>query len=350
MNKFVVSCLVAALLFVVPVAAFITTDAGSLESERREIVAFPDLPAKLRSRTVKEYFRGIDAFFADHFPLRTSLLRISIGLRDIFGDNLNMDKCYRGKEDWLFLGNSFGHCVERLQGKIVFSTPALKRQTERYAMIRDAAENSGAEFFIFIGPDKSSVYPEYLPPVLVPAQRRFISPLLEALSGAGVKVYDPTARLAGEKSGELLYYRTDTHWNARGAYEAFEGFRTWAGLPELPPLSFDKAPAYDGDLLVIGAYTSFPLSVGDNFTLDWSVPLSLHDEGDVITNARAVSEKTAWVFGDSFAAALRPYMAATFKDVRFFKHEDFEAAMVSQLSKPDMILWVIVERNFARSG
>jgi len=349
MNKFCISCLLAALLFVVPLAVFIAPDMGRLENEGRWRAAFPAMPSRLRYSDIIRFFRRFDAFFTDHFPLRASLLAPSIALHEAVGGNLNIDQCYRGKENWLFLGNSHGRCVDKLQGRVILAGDNLKRQTEVYGKIRDAAESCGAEFFIFIGPNKSSIYPEYLPPVVAPAQRRFISPLLDAINEAGIQVYDPTALLIGAKSTGLLYYRTDTHWNLRGAYEAFAGFREYAGLPALPPLSITAAaPVAFHDLARMGGYTNFPVSTGDNFTLTWSAPLTLHEEGGLITNTHATSNKTAWVFGDSFVGALRPYITATFKEVRFFGHDAFEAAVASQNPKPDIMLWIIVERNFAR--
>ena len=347
MNKFFISCTLAALLFIIPVAAFVVPDMGSVESERRQIAAFPEMPSRLRASHIKRFFRGIDSFFVDHFPLRSPLLGLSMALHEAGGDSLNMDKCYRGNENWLFLGNSYRRCVDKLVGQVILSGNSLKRQTEAYVKTRDVAENCGAEFFIFIGPNKSSIYPEYLPPVVVPAQRRYIAPLVGSLNRAAVKVYDPTKRLVEAKASGILYYRTDTHWNARGAYEAFEGFREWAGLPALPPFFLAEGPAHGGDLVDIGGYKSFPLSVGDNFTMQWSVSPELREEDGLIRNPHAASDKTAWVFGDSFAGALRPYITAEFKEVRFFKHGEFEAAISSQLPKPDTVLWVIVERNFA---
>lgn len=349
MNKFCISCILAALLFIVPVAAFVAPDRGSVESERRQIVAFPKMSSKIRSRYIKKFFRDVDAFFADHFPLRSPLLELSMALHEAGGDSLNMDKCYRGKENWLFLGNDYGRCVDKLVGRTVLAGDNLKQQVEAYEKIRDAAENSGAEFLLFIGPNKSSIYPEYLPPVIVPAPRRYIAPLVDALTEAAVNVYDPTKRLVASKDSGILYYRTDTHWNARGAYEAFEGFREWAALPALPPCSLAEGPVQGGDLLGIGGYKRFPLSVGDTFTLQWSVSPELQEEDGLIRNAQAASAKTAWVFGDSFAVALRPYITAQFREVRFFKHEEFQSQMSSQLARPDTVLWIIVERNFADS-
>ena len=350
MNKFFISCTLAALLFIIPGAAFVAPDSGSVESERRQIAAFPEMPSKLRASHIKRFFRGIDSFFADRFPLRSPLLRLSMALHEAGGDSLDIDKCYRGKENWLFLGNSYGRCVDKLVGRVVLLGDNLKRQTEAYVKIRNVAENCGAEFFLFVGPNKSSIYPEYLPPVVIPAQRRYMTPLVDSLSRAAVKVYDPTKRLVEAKTSGILYYRTDTHWNARGAYEAFEGFREWAGLPVLPPLSFAQSVAHSGDLVDIGGYKSFPLSAGDNFTLHWSAFPELQEKDGLISNTHAASNKTAWVFGDSFVEALRPYIIAEFKEVRFFKHGEFESATSSQLSKPDSIFWIIVERDFAQSN
>ncbi len=350
MNKFFISRSLVALTFAVFLAAFIAPNTEKLEGERRRIAAFPEAPSKIRSISVKKFFKDVDAFFTDRFPLRSYALSLSISLQDAGGGSMDMNKCYKGKENWLFLGNSYGRCVDKLQGAIGLSGNTLKLYTAEYKKKNDAAKKHGIDFFVFIGPNKSSIYPEYLPPVVIPARRRFIAPLVDSLSKSGVQVYDPTERLFAAKADCLLYYRTDTHWNARGAYEAFADFGKRAGLPAPPILSFEEAPARRGDLVDIGGYTTFPLSAGDNFTAHWSVTPALHEKDGLITNARAVSEKTAWVFGDSFTEALSPYITATFKAVRFFSHGEFKAAMSSGHSKPDMILWIIVERNFAKSS
>ena len=349
MNKFFISCLLAVLLFIVPVAAFVALEAGNLENERRRISAFPEMPSKLRTGHIKRYFQGIDAFFADQFPLRSSLLALSVAFHEAMNSDLDIDKCYQGKKNWLFLGNDWARCVDKLVGRIILSGDRLHQQAEAYEKIRDAAEKCGAAFFIFIGPDKSTIYPEYLPPLVVPAQRRFIAPLVDSLNESEVLVYDPAKRLIEAKSaGSLLYYKTDTHWNARGAHEAFAGFTEWAGLPPLPSLSFADGPEKRGDLVGIGGYKSFPLSVGDNFTLQWSAPQDIRWEGNgLIRNAHAASNKTAWIFGDSFAIALQPYVIAEFREARFYGQSVFEPALEELFPKPDVIIWVITERNFA---
>jgi hypothetical protein len=92
-------------------------------------------------------------------------------------------------------------------------------------------------------------------------------------------------------------------------------------------------------LVSIGGLKRFPVSEGDNVSLHWSTP-----------SPQAVSKKTAWVFGDSFAGALAPYMHTTFAEVRSFWPEEFEKAMSSGDARPDVIIWVRVERNLSGVG
>lgn len=347
MSKCIISFMLVAILFLVPLAAFIGPDVGFLESERRHSTDFPEIPSKIRARSVKKYFKGIDAFFTDHLPLRSSMLQLTMKLNEASNDSLDISKCYRGRENWLFLGNSYARCVDKLQGSISLSDDTLKRHIDAYTYIRDVTKKFEIDFFVLIGPNKSTIYPEYLPPLIHPATTRYIAPLYDALKREGINVYDPKDRILAAKASDLFYYRTDTHWNYKGTYEAFEGWREWAGLPPLPPFTFNEASIHYGDLLSIGGYDIFPVSVGDNFELHWSVPPPVNDNDGFVSNADATSEKTVWVFGDSFSYALRPYIIATFREARFFKHGDFETAMSSQFNKPDAILWVIVERSFA---
>jgi len=339
MNKFITSCVLCVILFVVPVATFVSQKTGTLEGERRRVVAFPHAPKKIAAGEIKRFFREFDVFFADHFPLRGPLLSLSSRLHESTGSDLDMEKCYSGKENWLFLGNNYDRTVDKLQGRAKLSRAALRRHVEYYAGMRSAARSNGADFVVFIGPNKSSVYPEYLPSFVTPANKRFITPLVEALRDAGVKVYDPTERLIRKKAEGILYYRTDTHWNERGAYEAFDGFREYMDLPALPRCTFVAgAELHRGDLVAIGGFEDFPLSKGDSDAPRWDPPLS-----------HSVSEKTAWIFGDSFAGALGSYMRATFAQTKSFRHEEFGQAMSSQDKKPDIIIWVVVERNFAQA-
>jgi len=348
MSKFFLSILLTVIILITPLTVFIAPEAGYLADERRRPATFPVLPPKLRVRAVREFFRGVEAFFADRFPGRNIFLALAADLREASGFT-ELDKCYPGLDNWLFLGDKYSQSVSKLRGGVFLSSVDLKRQIIRYKKMAEVARAVGAEFAIFIGPNKSSVYPEYLPSVVIPAPERFITPLLVSLQRAGLQVYDPTDRLKQLKNKGLLYYRTDTHWNALGAYEAFEGFRIYMGLPPLPPLTLTESPdTMAGDLIGIGGYYNFPLSPGDKFNLNWHTPPEWREENGRYLNARATTDKSVWLFRDSFSDALMPYLAATFKEIKLFWAwwEDIEAILDAHETKPDLIILERVENGF----
>ncbi|MDR3203504.1 MAG: hypothetical protein LBV23_01995 [Deltaproteobacteria bacterium] len=263
-------------------------------------------------------------------------------------DNINL--CLKGKDTWLFLGNGYADIIDKLQGGVKLSGLKLNRLTEKYVKIKEMSEIVGAEFYMFIGPNKSSVYPEYLPPIVFPSTQRYLSPLFKSLKEKGVDVYDPTLALikAKQVSSTFFYYKTDTHWNSLGGYLAFEGFRELIGLPSLPPLSFIDGPPVNGDLINIGGYVNFPLSsaTNDNPLSVWATPLNvIEEEQGLAINSNPISDKIVWIFGDSFNIALKPYFIAMFKEIHIFKHRNFEKIISSERPKPDLIVWIIVERN-----
>ena len=349
MGKYILSCLVVLALVAVPVTVMVLPDSVLLENERRKANTFPSLAGKkLQTREIKKWFKNLDAYFADNFPLRNSLVGIALALHEDSYESSDMNVCIRGMENWLFLGNNGARCVDKLQGLISITDAALTSQADAFLQKHARAKELGADFYIFIGPNKSSVYPEFLPPVIKPSEKRFLTPLVNALAAAKVKVFDPTDLLVKKKNLGLLYFRTDTHWNYLGAYEAYKGFLEHYGLPALPVPTLKEAEHLGGDLVEMGGYKKFPLSTGDNFTLAWDNGDTVKWDNRVATNPEAVVPKLVWVFGDSFVSGLQPFITASFREVRFFSLDDFDATISSDLPKPDLILWIHVERNFAQ--
>ena len=333
MRKFVFSCFLLGLVFIGDLSVLFSSGGGIMEGERRMRAAFPSFPDSMNAHSLKIYAKQIRSFCEDNFPLRDLFVKGSAGLYHVFGDNLSMDKCYKGKDGWLFLGNSFDRCVDKLAGRYVLTGDTLRKKTDRYREIAAFAQGQGAEFLLFLAPEKSSIYPEYLPPVVIPSGRRYPSPLIASLRQRDVSVFDPTDVLLSGKERRLLYYATDTHWNAAGAFLAFNAFRLFQGLSAVPEPVFTELPSYHGDLLGIGGYGDSPFQGSDTFKAIWAEP--------------PVPEKAiVWVFGDSMLDALKPYFSASYAEVRFFRHEEFPAAFSAQAERPQVVIWEVTERNF----
>lgn len=348
MPKRVLTILLMGLLGLAAIGVHVPPASPILEKERRMVARFPESPSSISSRKLKKYFKGIDQYYADNFPLRGALLDIVSHLG--FGDAVNTEKCFQGKDDWLFLGNSYARCIDKLTGRIVLSAAETQRQAARYSAARDAAVRAGVPFVMLVGPDKATIYPDKLPDIVRPAQHRYAEPLLDALRAGGIAVYDPTDMLREARQQHLLYFRTDTHWNARGADIAFEGLRQLAGWPELPRHDFAAISTAPGDLIDIGGFASFPLHDDDTFAVQWHAPMATVERNGVVHTPGASSAYTVWVFGDSFTDALRPFIEAQFQTVKYFRHKQYTTVMQqAEGARPDAILWVIVERNITET-
>ena len=344
----IITALLTAMLFVIPAAAILLPAAETFEDERRKVTAFPPLSAKMRNREIRKWFKDVDAFFADRFPLRSSFMALPRALYEESYSDIDMQACFRGKDNWLFLGNNYDRCIDKLQGAITLSEASLEKQTAEFMSRSAKAKEWGADFYILIGPNKSSVYPEFLPSFIKPAEQRFISPLVASLLANKVRVFDPTEHLLQSKHKGLLYYITDTHWNALGAYEAYCAFLANNSLPALPKLYFvDDGPRAGGDLIDIGGYRVYPLSTGDNFRIAGRSPVKTLTDTHFV-NPSADNDKTVWVFADSFGIKLKPFIAMGYRNAFFFEHDQFSEMDASGQPRPDLVLWVHIERVFAQ--
>jgi hypothetical protein len=206
--------------------------------------------------------------------------------------------------------------------------------------------SKGIDFYILIGPNKSSIYPEYLPDIIVPIETRYINPLFNKIKDNNIKIFDPTQLLINNKNIGLLYYKTDTHWNNRGAYIAFNEFNQWAGFPKLPNYYFQEFIGNYGDLVAIGGFNDSAFSKEIGFNIVPDILQEVNEVDNIYYNQQSITSLTAWIFGDSFANALKPYILKTFRQAQFFGHHEFESTVQNKQEFPDIVLWIIVERNF----
>lgn len=271
---------------------------------------------------------------------------------------------YQGKSDWLFLGNAYANEVAKLKLGIVPTDDRLENTRRTLTEIAHVGNRYGTRVVLFIGPNKSTIYPEYLPEKLVPSKKRYISFFIASLSGIpNLTVYDPTHDLLRLKASEgFLYWKTDTHWNSKGSFFAYSGFSNTLGFP-VPAVSFTQGSTHVGDLMMISGLKNFPLDSEDSWDVVWkgSPRWTEVDSGDgqrtsfgtptIVINKDPLLDKYVWVVGDSFANGLKPYFNATFSQVRYVGHwentlKDLARKLEFAKRKPDVVVIVRVERSF----
>lgn len=270
----------------------------------------------------------------------------------------------KGKDDWLFLGNAYDNTIAKLKLAITPSNKDLEENRKKFSELSSIGARFNTKIVLMVAPDKSSIYPEYLPDSLTPSTKRYSSFFLGNLRGIhGLEVYDPTDDLLKLKKIEgNLYWRTDTHWNNKGAFLSYLGLLNLLGL-DAPQVKFQQGPTHSGDLINISGLKDFPLHTDDNWQAIWKNQASLTEKqipneqvtvfgpATIVTNSTPLSNKYVWVVGDSFAGLLRPYLNATFKEVRYVGHwkeklQDLSANLEEAGRKPDMIIVIKAERFF----
>ena len=345
MKRNVITLFLVAALFFVPVFVLVGNHPQIIEMERRPIAAFPQKPKSLAANRIKKFFKEIESYYSDRIPFRSAFIVIAEYINKFGKIDINLDKCYTGKDNWLFLGNDYDHCIDTLVGTWKPSEEEEKSQLRFFMNVNDVINEFGAEFYMIIGPNKSSVYEEYLPPHIIPSEFKVSDKLVDNLKKHNIRIFNAIDCIKDNKKLGLLYYKTDTHWNALGAYVALDGFFKEMFHAALPECTFTTADKFYGDLVSIGGYRSFPVEEGDNVIAAWK------DKDHV-----PVMDKTLLVLGDSFSLALMPYPESVFKDVhrvhydQIIKNNDVGALktyLSSLEAKPDMVLWVQVERIFA---
>lgn len=268
----------------------------------------------------------------------------------------------KGKHDFLFLGNNYEHTIDKLTLSIKPTEKQKKALNNLFTNLTDVAKSTSTAVALMIGSDKSRIYFEYLPDGLSPSKDRYLDFYLKSLSkNKDLIIYDSKNDLISAKNNnEFLYYRTDTHWNQKGAFVAYKNFLKLLHLP-IPDVSFKLESSVYGDLVSMGKFNTFPLHNDDNFSVivDQSsmrceilkVSKGAFGNSEKCFNDNALVDKYVWVIGDSFSVALRVYLQATFKEVDFLGHWDEKLPVIADdlnnaEVKPDILIIIRVERSF----
>jgi len=284
------------------------------------------------------------------------------GLEHNFGST---SRWYKGLNDWLFLGNYAANTVAKLKLSIQPNQKEIALVKNNLHELSTVGKKTNTKIALLIGPNKSSIYPEMLPSEISVSPTRYINFFLDELNDTkNLSVYDPTNDFLDIKELEgLLYYRTGTHWNNKGAYIAFINMLKKLGL-EGPTVKFSLQETIPGELIEISKLNNFPLKNGDTWLakIDHKYELirsknsyiatnEAFGDQEVVYNSNPIINKKIWVTGDSFTNAMRSYFNATFSEVHYLGHwnkrlKGLSSDLEKASTKPDIVIIVKVERFF----
>jgi len=318
-------------------------DGGDPQTENRELATMN---------------QGVFAWFADHFGLRSTLVRLNAEVEYELNASPS-PSVIRGRDGWLYYGES--DAVEDYVSRKPLTELEVEAWRDTVVRSRDWLRARGAAYVFTIVPDKHVIYPEHMPVSMhqVGSSRR-MDQVLNAVADSGVAL-DVRPPVEAAKSRERVYHLTDSHWNARGALVAYQSIvaALRAQNPAVPPAwkrsDFDEVERNIGGL-------DLARMMGLNRALhevDLALVPKRHrlakvvepPDGDVsaelgriVTAIPGSHLPRAVIFRDSFTTALVPFLAEHFSRAVFLWQKDFVPEQVVE-EGADVVIYEIAGRH-----
>jgi hypothetical protein len=276
----------------------------------------------------------------------------------LFGDSTSAE-VLRGSNGWLFLGQPNARAY--IEGTKRPSDIDLDYFVQVFAARAEFCRAHGARYLLAFPPDKSSVYPEFLPANVTLARPTPLERLIPRLRAAHIEVVDLMPALLEAKRDGEVYSRGDTHWNGRGAYAAYRviaaALRS-SGVKPIDPTSVrEQLGVREGDLLgMSGVGRLFADRQVDVTFVQRSRRIETPQYADTEPAGHGTepfatvrddpSLPTAVMFSDSFAFRLWPFLDESFRrllHVRTSTQPFNEHLIVAE--RPVVVIQELVERT-----
>lgn len=342
MNKKTIACIFAALFLLLSLLPAV----GMLISREGRAAANETLSSspKLHNSDGKINLSVLGEttdYIADHFFLRSELVNAWAELNAAVFKTSSEEQVLLGSDGWLFYASTLDDYMGR-----GLSDTELKRAASNLALIQESVESRGAKFLFTIAPNKNSLYPAHMPSYVPWAHEQSdaerICPLI---TSAGIPYLDLFSVFHNRE--EVLYYKTDSHWNEQGAALAADSILAAFGTDaDYFDRDFPLSVQHKGDLYEMlfptGTFTE-TAHLYDGFTHSTKGNPNGGNAMRIETaNERAEGMLLCW--RDSFGISLYPFLADSFGRAVFLRSSSYDLTEIDAL-QADHVLIELVERN-----
>lgn len=349
--------LAVALIILIP-AAGVLTGLGAMNDQEMLMV---------EGRRKTGFRQDFPRWFSDNLGLRKIFLKAHAAvLLHIFGQPTDPEQAQVGREGFLFLGDARVRTFSAHTGAFRLPQEELLHLGEGFQGIIALFEEKGIPVLVAIAPDKATIYGEYYPSWVkrtgpsLPRDTFNAPPLREHV------LFLEDTLLAYKKRSDLLYWKTDTHWNKLGAYLGYTaimdrlGELTHQRLERLPLLGWKKGAPRSGDLPRINR-----VAPGEENSFDLVFPedspragpekgrghVSVQKAGNLTlsNNAEPLNPLRVALVVDSFYNAIPEVYRKSFAATRELHINNLDKAALRALldatPPPDLVVFLLVERN-----
>jgi hypothetical protein len=264
------------------------------------------------------------------------------------------DKVAEGKDGWLFLARDTNHVVQQHTGRLQFGARDL--EDWRFVLETRIAwlARRGVPYLFLVPPNTHAVYPEFLPDDVVAVAERPVLQLIRHLRerGSKARIVYPLEELVARKRSDLVYIKTDTHWNELGAFVAYQRLmRELAPVVEVreiqPEQLFVSRNDLPGDL---GGKLDPPRASTQVFVdvMGWQAHYAKDNRvrfagRRIEYTCKLAPEVTCLLHGDSYAEKILPVLAESFGRTVFCQMPSLDFQVVREV-RPDVVIGLQNER------
>ena len=315
---------------------------GESEAGANEVLAkFPELTDKNGVLNC-DYLSEVSDWAGDRFAFRQQMITAWSRINAALFRTSAEDKVVMGNNGWLYFSDSLNDYVG-----LSLEDQKLEAIARNIALIQEYVESKGAGFVFTIAPNKNSIYPEYMPGYVPHADGSSnTKKLMPYFEKYGIAYADLFSVISAEN--ETLYFRTDSHWDNKGAALAADAILTGLGRDSAFFNSeFSKGEEHKGDLYEM-LYPAGDLTETDlRYVPGFSFTTAKDPNGGNAINIESLSENSTgrlMCWRDSFGVALYPYLAESFRDARFSRSAAYDLIRIES-EETDAVVIEIVERN-----
>ncbi len=225
-------CFFTLLWSVLIICNLVTPEKTFSENENRLLAK---LPKYTNEKLINgEYMNELDEYINDQFVFRDNWIYIkTMAERAMLKPDIN--SVYFAED---------GYLIEKHDKSDVSEEQAQKNKDRLINFVKKYADKLGEDRVnVMMVPTASMVLKDKLPPFATGYdQDAYIDEVIEALpKGTFIDVRN----ILNQHKEEYIYYRTDHHWTALGAFYAYEQWATDAGIMPLSQKQFDITLASD---------------------------------------------------------------------------------------------------------
>ncbi len=310
----------------------------------------PSSPSIVKNNEVNvSFFDELDDAFSTSFPFRSTMISIYHRLTEGIFKQSGSSQVLVGKDGYLFFEETLDDYLNLSQ----LSENDLIRFNRTMQLQSDAMARLGIASYFMVVPNKASIYGERMPAHLKPVGETNLLEQLRKMDLAMdfIDVKDALIQ-AKEETGLPIYHARDSHWNAIGAAIGYEFMMAELGQTSLHLIGQTPVRSKDwlGDLSIMlypdkSDYDiQYTYNLPEAFTFTRAVRTFEDMEFESINPTK---EGHLFLFRDSFANALVPYLSDSFARVNYSRVFPYDYREVKTMDIDTLVI-EIAERNLNR--